>query len=67
MNMNKQQILGGKWDEVKGKLKQHWAKLTDDDLKAIEGNNLEIYGKLKQHYGYTKEEIERQLERFRKH
>jgi uncharacterized protein YjbJ (UPF0337 family) len=66
MNINKE-ILGGKWEEVKGKLKQQWAKLTDEDLKSIEHNNIEIYGKLKQHYGYTKEEIERQLERFRKH
>lgn len=64
--MNKE-ILGGKWDEIKGRIKQQWAKLTDDDLKEIEGNNLEIYGKLKQRYGYTKEEVERQLERFKKH
>jgi uncharacterized protein YjbJ (UPF0337 family) len=64
--MNKD-ILGGQWEEVKGKLKQQWAKLTDDDLKAIEGNSEEIYGKLRKHYGYSKEEIEQQLERFRTH
>lgn len=64
--MNRE-ILGGKWDEIKGRLKQQWAKLTDDDIKAIEGNNQEIYGRLKQRYGYTKDQVERELERFRKH
>ncbi|HHF7344900.1 MULTISPECIES: CsbD family protein [Legionella] len=64
--MNKD-IFEGKWEEVKGQLKQKWGKLTDDDLLEIEGNNQEIYGKLRQHYGYTKEEIERQLRMFTKH
>lgn len=64
--MNKD-IFAGKWEEVKGQLKQKWGKLTDDDLLEIEGNNQEIYGKLRQHYGYTKEEIERQLRSFTKH
>mgnify|MGYP002133209725 CR=1 FL=1 len=66
IKMNRE-ILGGKWDEIKGRLKQQWAKLTDDDIKAIEGNNQEIYGRLKQRYGYTKDQVERELERFRKH
>lgn len=64
--MNRE-IFSGKWEEIKGELKQKWAKLTDDDLLEIEGNNQEIYGKLKQHYGFTKEEIERQLRLFTKH
>ena len=64
--MNKE-IFGGKWDEVKGKLKQQWGKLTDSDLTEIEGDNQMLYGKLKQHYGYTKEEIEQQLKRFKSH
>ena len=64
--MNRE-ILGGKWDEIKGKIKQQWGKLTDDDMTAIEGNNEEIYGRLRQRYGYSREEIERQLERFKKH
>ena len=43
--MNKE-IFSGKWEEIKGELKQKWGKLTDDDLLEIKGNNQEIYGKL---------------------
>lgn len=58
--MNKD-IFNGKWEEVKGKMKQAWGKLTDDDLKTIEGSHQEIYGKLQKHYGYSKEEAEKQV------
>ena len=58
-------IFEGKWDEIKGKMKQAWGKLTDDDLKEIEGNHEEIYGKLQKHYGYTRQEIEKMVRDFR--
>ena len=67
MNQN---IFHGKWEKIKGKLKQTWGKLTDDDLKQIEGAHQEIYGKLQQYYGYSKEEAEkiiRGLEDNKKH
>ncbi len=64
--MNKD-ILEGKWNEVKGKIKQRWGALTDDDLKEIEGNHQEIYGKLQKRYGYTKEQIEEELNDIIKH
>lgn len=57
-------IFQGKWEEVKGKLKQTWANLTDDDLKAIEGKHQEIYGKLQKHYGYSKDEAEKAIKKF---
>lgn len=59
--MNKQ-IFKGKWNEVKGKLKQKWGKLTDDDLAIIEGKQEEIYGLLQKHYGYAKEEVDKHLD-----
>jgi len=59
--MNKE-IFHGKWDEIKGTLKQKWGKLTDDDLMEIEGNQDKIYGKLEQHYGYTKEKTQEILD-----
>lgn len=40
--------------ETKGKMKQLWGKLTDDDFKVIESNHQEIFGKLQKHYGYTR-------------
>ncbi len=61
--MNKD-IFEGKWEEVKGKMKQAWGKLTDDDWKQIEGNHQEIYGKLQKHYGYNKDEAERAIKEF---
>jgi len=62
--MNKN-IFEGKWEEVKGKMKQTWGKLTDDDFKQIEGEHQEIYGKLIQYYGYSQEEAEQMVKGFR--
>lgn len=64
--MNKE-ILSGKWNEVCGELKKQWGKLTDNDLEEIHGDNLKLYGKLQQHYGLTKDQIEKELERMKKH
>jgi len=59
--MNKQ-ILKGHWHEVKGKLKQKWADLTDDDLQKIEGKNEELYGIMQKRYGYTKDQVDKELD-----
>lgn len=61
--MNKD-IFEGKWEEIKGRMKKTWGKLTDDELDEIEGNHQEIYGKLQKHYGYTREEVNKALEDF---
>ncbi|MGC1183041.1 CsbD family protein [Legionella sp.] len=61
--MNKD-IFEGKWEEVKGKMKQLWGKLTDDDLKKIEGNQQEIFGKLQKHYGYSEDEAKKVVKEF---
>ena len=47
----------GDWNELKGKLKQKYAELTDDDLLMAEGKSDEIYGRLQSKLGKTKEEI----------
>jgi len=49
--------LKGNWNETKGKLKQKFAQLTDDDLLLVEGKEDELLGKLQQKLGKTKEEI----------
>lgn len=51
--------LKGKWNEIKGKLKQKYADLTDDDLLFDEGKEDEMYGKIQQKVGATKEEVEK--------
>ena len=55
------QDLKGKWNEMKGKLKQKYADLTDDDLLYVEGKEDELYGKLQQRLGKTKEELEKEF------
>jgi uncharacterized protein YjbJ (UPF0337 family) len=54
--MNTTEIKGN-WDEQKGKLKQKFAKLTDNDLMFLEGKKDEMLGKLQIKLGKTKEEL----------
>lgn len=54
--------LKGKWEEQKGKLKQKFANLTDDDLLLLEGKEEEMFGKLQIKLGKTKEEIRKIIE-----
>lgn len=59
--MNNLQIKGA-WNEIKGKLKQKYATLTDDDLAFAEGKEDELYGRLQKRLGKTKEDIKREIE-----
>lgn len=55
----------GMWKQIKGKVKQQWGKLTDDDLKQLEGHGEQLAGRLQERYGLAKEEAERQAREFR--
>ncbi|HEY0655063.1 MAG TPA: CsbD family protein [Chryseosolibacter sp.] len=55
--------LKGAWNEMKGKLKQKYGQLTDDDLTFAEGKEDELYGRLQQRLGKTKEEIRNEIEK----
>ena len=59
--MNKLQLKGN-WNVAKGKLKQKWAKLTDDDLRYVEGSEDELIGRIQKRTGETREAVERALE-----
>ena len=59
--MTKLQFKGG-WNEVKGKLKQKYAQLTDDDLAFAEGKDEELLGRLQQRVGKSKEDLRKELE-----
>jgi uncharacterized protein YjbJ (UPF0337 family) len=54
--------LKGSWNEVKGKLKQKYAQLTDDDLTFAEGKDEELLGRLQQKLGKSKEDLRREIE-----
>ena len=51
-------ILKGKWSQIKGDVKQFFGKLTDDDLTRTEGNKDKLVGSLQERYGYSKDEAE---------
>jgi len=59
--MNKLQFKGS-WNEVKGKLKQKYAELTDNDLTYAEGKDDELIGKLQKKLGKNAEEVRKVLE-----
>ena len=54
----------GSWNEIKGKLKQKYGDLTDDDLMFAEGKEDELLGRLQQRLGKSKEELRREIEAF---
>ena len=47
--------IEGQWKELKGKIKQQWGNLTDDDLDKIAGKREELEGKIQQRYGISKD------------
>uniref|UniRef100_F4CCA5 CsbD family protein n=1 Tax=Sphingobacterium sp. (strain 21) TaxID=743722 RepID=F4CCA5_SPHS2 len=49
--------LKGSWNELKGKVKQKWGELTDDDLTYAEGQEEELVGRLQKKTGQTREEV----------
>ncbi|GAB2801675.1 CsbD family protein [Rhabdobacter roseus] len=58
--MNEQTIKGN-WNELKGKIKQKYGELTDDDLTYAEGQEDEMWGRLQQKVGKTKDEIRKEV------
>lgn len=58
--MNKLELKGN-WNEVKGKLKQKYGQLTEDDLSFAEGKEDELIGRIQKKLGKTKEEIKEEL------
>jgi uncharacterized protein YjbJ (UPF0337 family) len=55
---------GGNWNEIKGKLKQKYGQLTDDDVTFAEGQEDELLGRLQQRLDKSKEEVCREIEEF---
>jgi uncharacterized protein YjbJ (UPF0337 family) len=53
--------LKGNWNELKGKMKQKYGNLTDDDLSYVEGKEDELFGRLQKKLGKSEEEIASEL------
>lgn len=61
MNQN---ILEGKWKQLRGNIREKWGELTNDDLDQIAGKREKLAGILQERYGYTQMEAERQIDEF---
>lgn len=61
--MNWDTIAGG-WKQAKGKVREKWGKLTDDDLEVIAGKRDQLVGRIQERYGITREEAEHQVKDF---
>ncbi len=59
-----QDVLAGKWKQVRGKVKQWWGKLTDNDLDRIGGQIDQLIGVVQERYGYTREQAQKEVEKF---
>ena len=53
--------IKGDWNITKGKLKQKWAKLTDDDLQYAAGRQEELVGRIQKRTGETREAVEKAI------
>jgi uncharacterized protein YjbJ (UPF0337 family) len=62
-NPMNQDILAGKWKQMRGELKTWWGKLTDDDFDRISGQKDKLVGLIQERYGYTREQAEQEVER----
>lgn len=62
------EIMKGNWNQWKGRVKEAWGDLTDDDLDRIEGERDQLVGRLQERYGWAKEDAEREIDNwYRRH
>ena len=61
--MNNDRIEGN-WKQVKGKVKEQWGKLTDDDLDVIAGKRDQLLGRIQERHGIAKDEAHKQVSEF---
>lgn len=54
--------MKGRFNQIKGMIKERWGKLTDDDITQSQGNIDQLVGKIQEKYGGSKEDIRGQLE-----
>ena len=54
--------LKGPWKQLKGRVREQWGKLTNDDVDQIEGQSEQLVGKVQERYGIAKDEARRQVD-----
>ncbi len=63
--MNKD-IFEGKWEQLKGAVREKWGDLTDDDLTQINGNREKLLGKIQEAYGRSRDAAEKEVKEWEK-
>ena len=61
--MNEQEFKG-QWKILRGKVREQWGKVTDDDVEIIDGRSEQLIGLLQKRYGIMQEEAEKRLQEF---
>jgi uncharacterized protein YjbJ (UPF0337 family) len=56
-----QDVLAGKWKQMRGQVKEWWGNLTDDDLDRIDGAMDKLTGTLQERYGWERDRAEREI------
>lgn len=56
--------IEGNWKQFKGRVKEQWGKLTDDDIDVIAGKRDQLVGKIQESYGIGKDEAEKQVDKW---
>ena len=59
-------IIQGKWEQVKGAVQKRWGKLTNDNLDKINGSRTQLLGQLRESYGIAQDEAEKQVKEWEK-
>ena len=57
-------VMKGKWKQIKGEVKSQWGKLTDDDVDQAEGDAEKLIGRVQERYGYAREDAKREVDDF---
>ena len=57
-------VIKGKWHQLKGEMKSQWGKLTDDDFDRAEGDSEKLIGRVQERYGYQRDQAKKEVDEF---
>ena len=57
-------VIRGNWNQVKGKAREEWGDLTDNEIEEMRGERDQVVGKLQERYGWARDEAERRADAF---
>ena len=60
-------VIKGKWKQLRGQARRQWGKLTDDDLDIAEGNREYLIGRIQERTGRARDEVEKEVREFEQH